>query len=73
MLWNLVLPSIKALTWFVFFILGSIFSDTSGSIPLHPRRCDVINTCIYIQGVHVAGFILLPTQETLNITLRIKT
>ena len=42
MLWNLVLPSIKALTWFVFFILGSIYSDTSGGIPLHPRRCDVI-------------------------------
>ena len=72
MLWNLVLPSIKALTWFVFFILGSIYSDTSGSIPLHPRRCDVINTCIY-KAYMLPGSSFSLHKKTLNITLRIKT
>ena len=67
-LWNLVLPSIKALTWFVFFILGSIYSDTSGSIPLHPRRCDVINTCIYTRHtccrVHPSPYAKNPKYNT---------
>ena len=68
MLWNLVLPSIKALTWFVFFILGSIYSDTSGSIPLHPRRCDVINTCIYTRHtccrIHPSPYAKNPKYNT---------
>ena len=72
MLWNLILPSIKALTWFVFFILGSIYSDTSGSIPLHPRRCDFINTCIY-KAYNLPGSSFSLRKKTLYITLSFKT